>query len=80
MAIATTNTLQPNLGLIGKKPDKVTIISNPGEENAESFTVLLNPQRLRESIKVEWAKLPVVGLDYEVVHYSRTHSDRKSVV
>lgn len=71
MATATTNL---NYGLINKKPDKVILTANPGLENAEAFTVLLNPKTLTYGIDVEWSHLPVVGLDYEVIHYSRTKS------
>jgi hypothetical protein len=61
--------------LINTKPiDRVTLIANPGTEAAEAFTVLLNPTRLMETIQVEWARLPVIGLDHEVVQYTRTRS------
>lgn len=73
MATATTN-LNPGFGLINKKPDKVILTANPGLENAEALSVLLNPKILSYGIDVEWSHLPVIGLDYEVVHYSRTHS------
>jgi hypothetical protein len=73
MANATSN-LQ-STGLVNQKPiEKVTLIANPGTEQAEALTVLLNPSKLDLMIKVEWSRLPVVGLDYEVLHYSRTHS------
>lgn len=74
MAITTTKAITPNFGIINRKPDRVVLIANPGEENAESFTVLLNPTTLKETITVEWSKLPVIGLDHEVPHYSRTRS------
>jgi hypothetical protein len=73
MATATTN-LAPNFGLINKKPDRVILTANPGLDNAEALTVLLNPKTLSYGIDVEWSHLPVVGLDYEVIHYSRTKS------
>lgn len=74
MAIVTTRSVTPNFGLVDRKPQKVVLIANPGQENAESFTVLLNPKTLKETINVEWSKLPVIGLDHEVPHYSRTKS------
>ena len=73
MATATT-TLNSNYGLINRKPDKVILTANPGTDNAESFTVLLNPKTLSYGIDVDWSHLPVIGLDYEVIHYSRTKS------
>lgn len=73
MATATTN-LPSNYGLVNRKPDRVILTANPGLENAESLTVLLNPKTLTYGIDVEWSHLPVVGLDYEVIHYSRTKS------
>ncbi len=60
--------------LINRKPLKVTLIANPGREDAEPYTVLLNPNKLKETISADWSKLPVVGLDHEVVQYSRTKS------
>ncbi len=60
--------------LIDLKPDKVTLIANPGQENAEVYTVLMNPTKLKETIQVEWSHLPIIGLDHEVVQYSRTKS------
>ncbi len=74
MAIVTTRSVSSNLGLLDRKPEKVVLIANPGQENAEPFTVLLNPKSLKETINVEWSKLPVIGLDHEVPHYSRTKS------
>lgn len=74
MANATIGSVNPNFGLINKKPDKVILTANPGQDDAEAFTVLLNPKMLSYGIDVEWSHLPVIGLDYEVVHYSRTHS------
>lgn len=74
MAITTSRTVTPNFGNVNRKPDRVVLIANPGEESAESFTVLLNPSSLKETINVEWSKLPVIGLDHEVPHYSRTRS------
>lgn len=68
---ATTTT---STRLIDRKPLKVTLLANPGRENAEPYTVLLNPTKLKETISVDWSKLPVVGLDHEVVQYSRTKS------
>lgn len=60
--------------LINLKPDRVSLIANPGQENSEVFSVLLNPTKLKETIQVEWSRLPVVGLDHEVIQYSRTKS------
>lgn len=56
------------------RPQRVILVSNPGLTNEEVFPVLLNPTRLRETINVEWSRLPVIGLDHEVPHYSRTKS------
>lgn len=74
MANVTIKAVTPNFGIVDRKPHKVVLIANPGQENHESFTVLLNPKTLKETINVEWSKLPVIGLDHEVPHYSRTRS------
>jgi len=63
--------------LVAIPPARVVLIRNPGlgEENGqEAIEVLLNPTELREALNVEWTRLPVVGLDHEIPHYSRTRS------
>lgn len=74
MANATSVSPTVNFGQINKKPTRVVLTANPGQDNAEALTVLLNPRMLDYGIDVDWAHLPVVGLDYEVLHYSRTKS------
>lgn len=71
-AISTAPTV--TFGQVNTKPSKVVLTANPGLDNAEALTVLLNPRMLDYGIDVDWAHLPVIGLDYEVLHYSRTKS------
>jgi hypothetical protein len=42
--------------------------------NGDSVIAQLNPTRLRTRIAPEWNRLPVIGLDHEVLQYSRTRS------
>lgn len=57
-----------------RRADRVVLTANPGTDHAESYEALLNPNRLRETINVEWNRLPVIGLDHEILHYGRTKS------
>jgi hypothetical protein len=43
-------------------------------ETEETKIALLNPNRFREAVQSEWNRLPVIGLDYEVIQYGRTRS------
>lgn len=72
--MATQQLITPAQATFESRPQRVILISNPGLSNEEVFPVLLNPTRLRETINVEWTRLPVIGLDHEVPHYSRTKS------
>lgn len=74
MATGSRQLLSPAQSIFASRPQRVILISNPGLSNEEVFPVLLNPTRLREVINVEWSRLPVIGLDHEVPHYSRTKS------
>ena len=70
----TTQLISAAQAAFETRPQRVVLVSNPGLSNEEVFPVLLNPTRLHETIKVEWSRLPVIGLDHEVPHYSRTRS------
>lgn len=74
MANAVSSPTSTSFGQINIKPTRVVLTANPGQDNAEALTVLLNPKALDYGIDVDWAHLPVIGLDYEVLHYSRTKS------
>ena len=55
-------------------PNRVVIIKDPGESFQEVMPAFLNPASLRETLTAEWNRLPVIGLDHEIPHYSRTKS------
>jgi len=74
MAFNTAVDILTGLDVTDTRPSKIVLIANPGSRTQEVMPAFLNPAGLKETISVEWALLPVIGLDHEIPHYSRTKS------